>query len=363
METQNQIKRILSRPEAIEHIRCLLNTNDNLKRTALADQLCKEFDFFDPRGDKQRAGCLKALRELARDGWFELPEPCHIPGKRSPRRLGKAVPEPQGVPDEVGKICELRLVVVETEEHMRIWNELMIQDHPRGAGLMVGRQVRYLVTSEHGWLGGLGFSSAALHLEGRDRWIVWDLDTRRANLHYAINMSRFLIRSSVSCRNLASHLLGMAIRELPQDFEMRYGYRPWLMESFVDTSQFKGTCYRAANWLFIGRTKGRGRQGLLNEKAETVKDIYVYPLEKNFRHKLGLPGDSGLDALDLTAGIDGERWAENEFGGAPLGDKRLGDLPQRTYHVSCRPDHDVPFWQQGISLQPRFYFPHNLFRQ
>ena len=148
------------------------------------------------------------------------------------------MPEAQGVPDDVEEIRGLRLIIVDTEEHMRIWNELMIQDHHRGAGLLVGRQIRYLIGSDHGWLGGLSFSSAALYLEARDKWIGWDSETRRAHLHYVVNMSRFLIRSGVSCENLASKVLGMALRALPIDFENRYGYRPLLAESFVDTDHF-----------------------------------------------------------------------------------------------------------------------------
>jgi len=323
METQNQIKRTLSQPEAIEHICKMLDTVNNIKRTQIANHLCDHFKFFDPRGERQRSGCLKALRELEQSGYFVLPQPQKGPGKVEPKRLGDPVPEPQGVPDDVGKIVGLRLVLVETDEHMRIWNELMIREHPRGAGPLVGRQLRYLAESEHGWLGGVSFSSAALYLEARDRWIGWDNESRRSNLHHVVNMSRFLVRPSVSCQNLASCLLGMAIREFPRDFETRYGYRPLLLESFVDTSQFKGTCYRAANWQWIGCTKGRGRQDRLIQKAETIKDIYIYPLEKNFRVKMGLPEDSGLDALELSAGIDGDDWAKNEFGDAPLGDKRL----------------------------------------
>ena len=206
---------------------------------------------------------------------------------------------------------------------MRIWNELMINDHPRGAGLLVGRQIRYLVQSEHGWIGGFAFSAAALQLHDRDRWIGWDLESRRANLHQVVNMSRFLIRPSVSCQNLASHLLGMATRKLPQDFEVRYGYRPLLLESFVDINNFTGTCYRAANWILTGKTKGRGRQDRLRENPETIKDIYVYPLAKDFRQRIGLAEGSGLDAIDIISCVDGKNWAEKEFGGAPLGDSRL----------------------------------------
>ena len=323
METQNQIKRTLSHPDAIKYICNMLDTVDNMKRTQIADYLCDQFNFFDPRGERQRSGCLKALRELEQSGYFVLPQPLKTPDKVKPRRLGEQVPEPQDVPDDVGKIDGLRLVLVETEDLMRIWNELMIIEHPRGAGPLVGRQLRYLAKSEHGWLGGVSFSSSALYLEDRDRWIGWDNETRRSNLHHVVNMSRFLVRPSVSCKNLASCLLGMAIREFPRDFESRYCYRPLLLESFVDTSLFKGTCYRAANWQWIGRTKGRGRQDHLIEKSETVKDIYVYTLDKDFRLKMNLPEGSGLDALELSAGIDGDGWAKNEFGNAPLGDNRL----------------------------------------
>ena len=323
METQNQIKRKLSRPEAIEHVCKLLDASDTMKITRLADKLCEQFGFYNPLGEKQRAGCLKALRELERAGSIILAQSPRKTKKRSPRRLTEPLPEPQAVPSEVGELRGLELLLVETEEQMRIWNELMINDHPRGAGLLVGRQIRYLVQSEHGWIGGFAFSAAALQLHDRDRWIGWDLESRRANLHQVVNMSRFLVRPSVSCQNLASHLLGMAIRKLPQDFEARYGYRPLLLESFVDTNTYTGTCYRAANWIWTGKTKGRGRQDRLKEKPETIKDIYVYPLAKDFRQRIGLAEGSGLDAIDITSCVDGKNWAEKEFGGAPLGDARL----------------------------------------
>jgi len=326
MKTQNQIKRTLSQPEAIEQINNILDANSNINRSKLAELICDQFNFFNPCGEKQRSGCLKALRKLEQDGFFVLPVPCKTgSAKKNPRRLEEPVPEPQGVPNEVGKICELKLVSVTTEKYMRIWNELMIQDHPRGAGPLVGRQLRYLIQSEHGWLGGISFSSAALNLEDRDKWIGWDWDIRQENLHHVVNMSRFLIRSSIRCKNLASCVLGQAIRKFPVDFETRYGHRPLLVESFVDISHYKGTCYRAANWQWIGRTKGRGRQDLLKKYEETVKDIYVYVLDRDFRVKIGLPANSGLGALNLYSCIDGENWAENEFGGAPLGDKRLSD--------------------------------------
>lgn len=323
MKTQNQIKRKLSQPAAINLIHKLLDSNGKLKITQLAAQLCEELGFYNHVGKKQITGCFKALRELEQAGLISLPQTTRKKTKRSPRRLAKPLPEAQAVPKKAEEILELELLLVESVDQMRIWNEMMINEHPRGAGLLVGRQIRYLVQSEYGLLGGFSFSSAALHLHDRDKWIGWDIVEKRANLQQVVNMSRFLIRTSISCRNLASRLLGMVVKKMPIDFEFRYGYRPLLLESFVDTNHFTGTCYQASNWLRIGKTQGRGRQDLLNEKAETIKDIYVYPLAHDFRKRIGLTDDKGLGAIDITSCIDDQDWAKYEFGGAPLGDSRL----------------------------------------
>ncbi|MDA1278393.1 MAG: IS4 family transposase [Verrucomicrobia bacterium] len=324
MNTQNQIKRSLSEPKTIEYVSRLLETEEFSSRTELADFLCEEYGFHDPSGRKQRGGCLKGLRELEAKGWFQLPPPEIQKGGPSPRRLSEPVAEPEGVPGEVGEVAGLELVRVEQESQMRIWNELMIREHPQGAGPLVGRQVRYLVGSAHGWLGGFGFAAPALQLADRDRWIGWDAEQRRAHLHGVVCLSRFLIRPGVECRNLASRLSSMSLERLVGDFQQRYHYRPWLVESFVDTSRFSGASYRAANWILVGQTKGRGRQDRFTRREKTIKDIYVYPLEKDFRTRLGLAQGAGLGPLGPADGVDGHAWAEQEFGGAPLGDARLG---------------------------------------
>jgi hypothetical protein len=324
MKAQNQIKGALSKPEAIEYVRGLLEEEEEcFTRTELAEVVCQEFGFQDPRGQDQLAGCLKGLRELEAKGWFQLPRPEIQKGGPAPRRLPKAVEEPQAVPAEVGDVGGLELILVEQEGQMRIWNELMIGEHPQGAGPLVGRQVRYLIGSAHGWLGGFGFAAPALQLADRDRWIGWDGEQRRAHLHGVVCLSRFLIRPSVECRNLASRLLSMSLLRVVEDFQRRYHYRPWLVESFLDTSRFSGTSYRAANWILVGQTKGRGRQDRYSKREKTIKDIYVYPLEKDFRTRLGLVAGAGLGPLGPADGVDGKNWAKQEFGGAPLGDARL----------------------------------------
>jgi len=154
--------------------------------------ICDQFNFFNPQGERQLAGCLKALRKLEQAGFFVLPIPSiTVTGIKKPRRLEYPVPEPEGVPDKVGKICDLKLIIVETEGYMRIWNELMTNEHPRKAGPLVGRQIRYLIQSEHGGLGGLSFSSAALHLEDRDKWIGWDWSGHPNNLKRSAHLVFF----------------------------------------------------------------------------------------------------------------------------------------------------------------------------
>jgi len=323
MDIQNQIKRTLSQPDAIQYIAGLLRDNKFDSRKAMANFLCVQFKFYDVRKETQQGGCIKALRELEAAGHFTLPVARRRTGPNTPKRLNTPVADPMGVPEKAGEIIGLELIQVSSEEQIRIWNEMMIREHPRGHGPLVGRQIRYLVDSEHGWLGAIGFAAPALKLAERDRWIGWDVEQRRAYLHTVVNMSRFLIRPSVHCANLASRLLSLAVKKLPDDFEERFNYRPWLIESFVDRVRFLGTCYQAANWIRVGCTKGRGRQDRLRQAPETVKDIYIYPLEKDFRSKLGLAADAGRSILDPADGLEDETWAEKEFGGSPLGDARL----------------------------------------
>ena len=191
MIKQNQIKRALSKAGTVEYIGQLLEGEEFFSRSELADFLCEEFGFQDPRGQNQRGGCLKALRELEAKGWFQLPPPEIEKPNPSPRRLSAPVPEPEGVPEEAGMVGGLELILVEQEGQMRVWNELMIREHPQGAGPLVGRQIRYLAASVHGWLGAFGFAAPALQLAARDRWIGWDAEQRRAQLHGVVGLTVF----------------------------------------------------------------------------------------------------------------------------------------------------------------------------
>jgi hypothetical protein len=255
------------------------------------------------------------VRELEKEGRICLPP--------KNERLWQPVAPPQKVPKRVDQISELALVLVETDNDRKVWNELMIREHPLGMGWAVGRMVRYLVQSEHGILGAVGFGPSALELADRERWIGWNREQKRTYLQRVVGMNRFLIRPRVQCGNLASQSLSLAVSRIRIDFEKIHHYQPWVLETFVDLSEYDGTCYQAANWARIGETRGRGRQDRFKRADKTVKAIYVYELEPQFRTLMGLETDAGHVAVRLGEEADIVNWAEKEFGQAKLGDKRL----------------------------------------
>jgi len=237
------------------------------------------------------------------------------------------------VPERAEQVLGLSLVEVgrEQDELFRTWNELIETEHPLHDSRMVGRQVRYLIGSEHGWLGALGFGSCALRLRPRDEWIGWDEPTRRRYQDRVLDMRRFLIRPRVHCENLASRVLSMAVERVGVDFARRYGFAPWLLESFVNTQVYEGTCYRAANWLCVGESRGRGRNGP-NTPQVARKEVYVYELNRRWRRQMGIvPKSAQLSALSLEESLGAEGWVEAEFGEAELGHQ---DATQRLVRIA-----------------------------
>ena len=183
MHQQNQIKRTLALPKSIDVVRTLLNSQAHKNRASLSRTVCQHFNFHDARGRPQIGVCVKALRQLERVGHFILPAQSKATVLKSPRRLDCAVPNPVAVPAQAGDVQGLCLIKVDSLDLMRIWNEMMIREHPQGAGPLVGCQLRCLIASDHGWLGGFAFSAAALNLRDRDQWTDKDVQQRREHLH------------------------------------------------------------------------------------------------------------------------------------------------------------------------------------
>lgn len=315
MDTLDNIIRRLSQDDAVDYITETARANVKMGRRQLARKLCGKFHFCDSGGNPRTNRCLKALKALEEKGLICL--------KVKDKRLWAEVPKPQAVPERVGQVQQLGLVLVESVEQQKLWNELMIREHPLGLGWTGGRQLCYLVESEHGLLGAIGFAPSALHLAAREDWIGWNRTQKRTYLDRVVNMGRFLIREKAACRNLASRVLSMVVSRLPADFEKKYGFKPWLLETFVDLSRYNGACYQAANWIRVGQTQGRGRQDRFNVADKSVKAIYMYELEPAFRKLMGLDRDAGKGVVPVGSEIDTENWAQKEFGNAELGDNRL----------------------------------------
>ena len=320
---QSQISRTLRSASGRERVSVLLAQESFSSRQSLGRRVCEEFSFVDPRGRPQIATCLKALISLAAQSpCIQLPPPSTPAIDNTPRLLPDGVADPLDVPSHPSRIQDLELVVVRTPDQRSIWNTLIHREHPHGMTTFAGCQMRYLVGSTHGWLGAAGFSASARRIAARDRWMAWNDAQRRDHLNRVVCLSRFLIRPMVRCPHLASHVLGGVLRRLPRDFAFRYGYRPWLVESFADAG-YDGTCLLAANFLRVGETAGRGRQDVHNEHQRTVKTVLMYPLDRRWRQRLGVPEVDLRPVLGSGEGLHADQWVANEFGGAPLNDRRL----------------------------------------
>ncbi len=298
----------------ITRLRQTVKREPGLSRTQLSRRVCEWLDWRSANGKLKEMSCRVALLKLERRGVMQLPTVASFPGQR-PIGVPRLVRPKARVERELEELKPVELVGVGDQKASRIWNGLM-KEHPLGAGPLCGAQLRYLIHSEsHGWLGGLAFSAAAWQLKARDRWIGWDQPARRKHLHLVIANSRFLILPQLRVPDLASHVLGQALKQVGRDWQQRYGYEPVLVETFVDREHYEGTCYRAANWVEVGTTQGRGRQDRSHASGLAVKQILLYPLHRQVRQRLG-----GTGPVVPPGPAD---WAEEEFGGAALGDRRL----------------------------------------
>ncbi|HEY4697754.1 MAG TPA: IS4 family transposase [Gallionella sp.] len=340
MKTNQTIQEHLASPQVVSRIRDWLGRNKDKGRFALARHLCAELALKDPCGKPRVAGVQKALRVLEAKGYWQLPQRRGVYGESwQPRRVEGSVSEPHGVPARVEQVKGLELVEVgsEDDELFRLWNELMLSEHPLHDCRLVGRQLRYLIGSEHGWLGGMGFGSCALRLRARDEWIGWDEPTRKAFQERLINMTRFLIRPKVRCENLASRVLSLCMERLGRDFFNRYGIEPWLVESFVNSEQYSGGCYRAANWLYLGASTGRTRSGP-RRPVTSRKDIYLCELNPHWRREMGLASEAGrIESVGLEEAVHNERWIEAEFGEVKFGHK---DAEKRLWRIAAAKAHN-----------------------
>ena len=270
-------------PEELERIRGLIAEDPSRNRAVLSRVVCDELGWLRVDGRPKEMSCRVAMLRMERDGLLRLPAPERRNGNGQIRpRLTAASAPRLPVTCAVDELGELSLRVVTERNESRLWNELIERYHYLGYKPLPGAQLRYFVFAGFELLALLGFGAAAWKVAPRDRFIGWSAEQRLANLPRVVNNARFLILPWVRSRNLASSTLAAAARRLPRDWQQRYGYRPVLFETFVESERHHGTCYKAANWIHVGRTTGRGKKSRVHTQIVPIKDIWLYPLRRDF---------------------------------------------------------------------------------
>lgn len=275
-------------PKELDLIHQCLKRYPGLSREEIAATVCEWLDWRRPNGKLKTRECRDLLLKINAP---TLP-PLQASKARGPTQVPKTSRgEPQAPLDcALQKVQPLKLRRVEQPDEARWWRELIGRYHYLGYRTAYGASLRYLIETsspEPRTLGCLQFSSPAWRMQARDLWIGWDDGHRRQNLPRLINNSRFLILPWVHIPNLASHVLALAMKAAPSDWESLFGLKPWLAETLVDSARFSGHCYRAANWIDVGLTTGRGRQDREHARhGEAPKRILLYPLHSNSQQLL-----------------------------------------------------------------------------
>jgi hypothetical protein len=256
--------------------------------TEIARTVCELLEWKRPNGRLKNHECRQLLERLAAEGVLTLPELRRL-GGRGPRRVDVSEPgiEPEPIDGTAGECGPLEFTLVAGKAESHLWRELVERHHYLGCRVPFGAHLRYFVRDRERELACLLWTSPAWKMQPRDAWIGWSDEQRQSNLQSIVNNGRFLILPWVRVQGLASKILALSARQLPADWETSYGHRPLLLETLVDAGRFRGTCYRAANWIHAGQTTGRGRMDREHKShGRSLKDIYLYPLIRNARQYL-----------------------------------------------------------------------------
>jgi hypothetical protein len=270
-------------PMDITKIRQIITDDPKRNRTAISKLVCEHLGWYKRDGHFKEMSCRVALLRMHRDGLIVLPAPQkrNVNGKLRIQLSEKTDPPSYQVAIAANDFDELQLTTVITKSDSSLWNEYIARYHYLGHAPLPGAQMRFFVRYQGNVVACLGFGAAAWRIAPRDKYIGWSDELRQRNLHLVVNNARFLILPWITTKNLASKILSLVTKQIPSQWKLRYGYAPLLMETFVECQRFRGTCYKAANWVHVGITKGRGKLDVQNEYRLPVKEIFLYPLQKN----------------------------------------------------------------------------------
>lgn len=276
--------------DELDLVRRITREFANLSVTELAATLCELLEWRRPNGGLKSRECYLFLLELQRRGWLPWLPAVQARQQQPPRTKPEPpAPLPAVMSGPLNEYRPIRLELIEDAAQRRLFRQYLQQHHYLGYRAPCGAQLRYWVRAaqtELPPLAALLFTSAAWRMAPRDQFIGWSDAVRERNLPMVINNSRFLILPWTHISHLASHILAQAARQLPKDWQARYGVEPVLMETLVDLTRYRGTCYRAANWIETGMTQGRGRMDRSRRAAGVPKQIFLFPLHRHWRQRL-----------------------------------------------------------------------------
>jgi hypothetical protein len=255
-------------------------------RSYISRVLCKAWNWIQPNGKLKEYAARDLLLRLEENAFIELP-PRLRPKNNLKRKCFDQIPlfidQPVG-----GQIGDYPAPVIElvSPGNQYLWNYLLHHYHYLGLPKLVGEHIKHLALIDGQVVGCLAWASAAWKVAARDRFLGWDVPTRRINLYRIANNTRFLIPAWVQVKHLASKVLALSLRRLSSDWQKTYAHQLYLAETFVDNSRFKGTCYKAANWQYVGQTSGSAKKGNTYRHHGQPKAVYLYPLHRNYRKLL-----------------------------------------------------------------------------
>lgn len=274
----------------LDFIRQLMARHPGLSRRRLSTQLCLAWNWVQANGHPRDMVCRGLMLGLHRAGLIELPAK-----RQSPLNpLARRVPPPplldqswEPIEGALGELGEVEIRQVRRTPQERLFASLMQAHHYLGYTQPVGEHLKYVYYARGTPIAAMAWSSAPRHLGARDRFIGWSAPQRRAHIHLLAYNTRFLILPWVRVPHLASHLLARTARVIAADWQKLYHHPVYLLETFIDPTRFRGTCYRAANWKMVGLTTGRGKNDQTKRVNRTLKELWVYPLSASFREQLG----------------------------------------------------------------------------
>jgi len=280
-------------PADTAFVQRLIAENPGWSRRRLSAELCRAWNWVQANGTLRDMVCRSLLLQLHRAGLIVLPAkrmspPNNVVVRPPPAPCLSLEERPREC--TLGELGPLEIRQVRRTAHEALFGQLMQAEHYLRYTQPVGEHLKYLVFAGAEPIAAMAWSSAPRHLAARDRFIGWTPEMRRRHLHLIAYNTRFLILRRVKVRHLASHLLGRVARQIADDWQALYAHPVCLLETFIDPARFRGSCYRAANWIGLGLTTGRGHNALTSRRDQPRKELWVYPLSKDFRRHLGAHG-------------------------------------------------------------------------